>query len=224
MGRIPIAGKETIQALLDLGGRQAPHYVQKPTVDGGYVLRKPDHGIIIIQEKKPRTGCVYDEYNGSILDKIQCVIHCTARIGVKSARSCCGLINDYDFIFAVTDYEKFVNLVDSGREDFDWLIYNTYVDARNDDWHLTKTPYPAAIDFTKWELVIGDRIRNPGPMLKEYCETQAEFYRSAKEEMERNDAAAREPRGRQFQGTVEDFLSYLSSFFDCDLSFIYSWV
>jgi hypothetical protein len=216
MGQFPIGGKETIGALLDLGYRQAPYYVQKPAVDGGYVLHKPDHGIIIIQEERPRRGCVYDEYDDSILDNVQCVIHCTARIGVESAQSRRGLINDYDFIFAVTDYEKFVNLVKLGREDFDWLIYNTYVDARNDDWPLSKAPYPAAINFTKWELVIGDRRVNPGPVLKEYSEMQERFYRSAKEGMERN-AAARELHarggGRQFQGTVEDFLSYLSGLF-----------
>lgn len=218
MERVPIdGGKETIQALLDLGYRQAPYITQKSTVDRGHVLHKPDHGIIIIQEEKPRRDCVHDEYDDSILDNVRYVIHCIARIGVNNARSCCGLINDYDFIFAITDYGKFLNLVKSGREGFDWLIYNTYVDARNDDWPMNKTPYPAAIDFTKWESVIGDNILTPSPMLKEYLEEQEKIYRCAREAMERIEAAAREPHGwggdGPFQGTVENFLSYLFRLF-----------
>lgn len=206
-------GEETLNAILALGYRQAAFITQKSTVDEGYVIHKPDHGIIIILEDEPRRGCVYDKFDDSILDKIRHVIHCTARIGVKSARSCCGLVNDYNFIFALTDFEKFRNLVKSGREDFDWLIYNTYVDARKDDWPLSKTPYPAAIDFTKWENVIGDEIMDPCPRLKKYLEIQEEYYGSDGEMMDHIDAVAREPQGlggdRQPQATVEKLLSYL---------------
>jgi hypothetical protein len=206
-------GKETLRALLDLGYRQTPFITQKSTVDGGYVIHKPDHGIIIILEEEPRRGCIYDEFDGSILDNIRHVIHCTARISVKSAQSCRRLANNYNFIFALTDFEKFRNLVKSGREDVDWLIYNIYVDARKNDWSLGKTLYPAALYFTKWENVIGDQILTPCPRLKEYLETQEEFYGCDREAMNRIDAAAGEPQGlggdQQFEATVERLLSYL---------------
>lgn len=32
----------------------------------------------------------------------------------------------YEFIFATTGYETFLKLVELGREDLDWLIYNAY--------------------------------------------------------------------------------------------------
>ncbi|KAL7898066.1 hypothetical protein HDV63DRAFT_404192 [Trichoderma sp. SZMC 28014] len=203
MDRIPPGGRETIRALYKLGDGLAPYYVQEPSVDGGYVLRKPDHGVIIIREEKPRSGCAYDEFDTSILENVRCIIYCIADIGVESARHCDGgLINDYEFIFAVTDYEKFANLVKSGREDFDWLIYNTCVDARNDDSPLRKTPYPASVEFTEWELVIGDRILNPGPGLKDYCERQKDFREDMRRQWEEHHRA----RHPQFHGTVADLL------------------
>lgn len=73
----------------------SPIITQKSTVDGGYVIHKPDHGIILFLGEEPRRGCVYDEFDGNVLDNIRHVIYCTARIGVKSAQSSCGLANDY---------------------------------------------------------------------------------------------------------------------------------
>lgn len=114
MGRIPPnAWQEVVDALRDLGyNRFAPYLVQKPTVlDGGYVLRKPDHGVIIIQEEKPRQGCAYDEYEDSTLENEDFVIYCTARIGVQMFRSCRGLINDYDFVFKAVDEPKAIGVI-----------------------------------------------------------------------------------------------------------------